>query len=118
MSSYFPVPAVNLAPMTKRTVQISMPASFHATSSVLAKADMRNRKSTGAMLSPWRTPTVWGSLTISFSIFRTTMRLLYMCAIAATKRGGAPYLSRMSRRMSWLAVSYAFDKVNECYMGW
>ncbi len=101
----FPLPAVNLVPVTYCTVQTSMPASFHATSSVSAKADMRNRKSTGAMLSPCHTPTVWESSTTSFSILRTTMRSWYVRPIAATKLGGAPYRSRMSRIMLWLAVS-------------
>jgi len=112
----FLLPAVNLVPVTDHTVQTSMPASFHATSSVSAKADTRNRKSTGAMLSPCRTPTVWGSSTTSFSILRT-MRFWYMCATAATKCGGAPYRSRMSRRMLWGCV-VSFDKINKSYMGW
>ena len=49
--------------------------SAHTISRVSANAVIRNRKSTGAMLSPCQTPTVLGISLILFSIFRTQVLL-------------------------------------------
>ena len=48
-------------------------AADHFLSSVSANAVMMNRKMTGERLSPWRTPTVWFILAISFPIFSVTL---------------------------------------------
>ncbi len=113
----FPLPAVNLVPVTDCTVQTSMPASFHAISSVSAKADMRNRKSTGAMLSPCCTPTVWESSNFFFNLENYDEVLVYV---------------RYSRNEAWrcailfkdveenvvVGCVIRFDEINKSYMGW
>ena len=78
---------------------------------------MRNRKSTGAMLSPCCTPTVWESSTTSFFNLENYDEVL-VCA-------------RYSRDEAWrCAISFkdveenvvvgcfiSFDKINKSYMG-
>ena len=82
------------------TVTTPMPWFFHSISRVSANADMRNKNSTGAILSPSRTPTPCSISSTSFSILRTTTRSVYILSIADTNLGGAPYFSRMLRRSS------------------
>ena len=55
-----PSPAASLEPTTNLTVQTPIFAFSHSLSNVSAKADIRNRKSTGAMLLPCLTRTDWG----------------------------------------------------------
>jgi hypothetical protein len=95
-----------------------MPVSFRATSSVSTKADMRNRKSTGAMLSPCRTPTVWGSSTISFFNLENNNEVsVYACySCNEAWRGAISFKDVEENVMVGCVVS--FDKINECYMGW
>ena len=82
-----PSPAASLDPTTELTVQTRIFAFLYLLSNVSAKADIRNRKSTEAMLLPCLTPTDWGISMTSFSIFRTMTRSLYMRSIAETNHG-------------------------------
>ena len=82
------------------TFNTGIPFCFHTVSSDSANAFIMNKNSTGAMLSPWRTPTVCLISTLSFSILSTTILFSYIFCTADTNFGGAPYLSRTERSIS------------------
>ena len=59
----------------------------------LAKADIRNRNNTGAMLSPFLTPSSSDISAIDFLIFNTTTKSEYIRSTHEQNLGGAPYCS-------------------------
>ena len=72
------------------------PMSVHSYYSVLAKAIIKNRNSTGAMLSPCLTTTFKSMDVSTFPMMSLTIILLYMCLIAEHSLGGAPYFPSMA----------------------
>ncbi len=87
VSSQFSFPDIRDWPINDRTVQTSIPESFHSALSVSANADMRKRNSTGGMLSPCWTPTDCGNCTTSRLIFSTMTRSWYVHSISETNWG-------------------------------
>ena len=66
------------------------PRAAHSSSSVSAKAIIKNRNSTGAILSPYLTPTLNSTDVSTFPKTNLTIILSYMRLIADHSLGGAP----------------------------
>ena len=81
-------PSIRLLLAAVITVTMGISCCFQMILSVLENVVMRKRNRTGAMLSPCRTPTIWGISTFSFSIFRTHLLSVYIVLTAATNLGG------------------------------
>ena len=91
-------------------VDFVSPLLVHYFSKVSANAMIIYRKRTGATLSPCLTPTLKGMDVSKFSIISLTTLFLYILLIAQQKRGGYPYLDRMTIRSLWLEVSKDFTR--------
>ena len=74
--------------------------AFHLYYSVLAKASIKNRDSTGAMLSPCLTPNLKSMDVSTFPVMISTMLLSYIRLIAERSLGGAPYFPSMAMSSS------------------
>ena len=72
------------------------PKVVHLSSSVSEKSIIKNRKSTGSMLSPFLTPTLKSMDASTLPMMSLTMFLLYMRLISEHILGGAPYLHSMA----------------------
>ena len=72
-----------------------IPRAVHSYSSVLAKAVIKNRNSTGDMLSPCLTPNLNSIDVSTFLMMSLTILLSYMRLIAEHSLGGAPYFLSM-----------------------
>ena len=71
------------------------PRAVHSSSSVSAKVIIKNRNSTGSMLSNFLTPT-FNSMDVStLPMMSLTMLLFYMHFFADHSLGGAPYFPSM-----------------------
>ena len=94
------------------------PMSVHSYYSVLATAVIKNRNSTGAMLSPCLTTTLKSMYVSTLTMMRLTMLLLYMRLIAERSIGGAPYFSSMAMISEWLEVPKALTRsANATHIG-
>ena len=74
------------------------PRAVHLYSSVSAKAIIKNRNSTWAMLSPCFKPTLNSMDVSTFPMMSLTILLAYMCLIPEHSLGGAPYFPSMAMR--------------------
>ena len=90
---------VDLGELSLRTnwVMIS-PRAVQSSSSVLAKAIIKNKNNTGAMLSPYLTLTLNSMDLSTFPMMSLTILLSYMCLIAERSLEGAPYFTSMAIR--------------------
>ena len=70
--------------------------AVHSSSSVLAKAIIKNRNSTGAMLYLCLTPNLNSMDVSNLPMMSLTVLLLYMSLIAECSLGGAPYFHSMA----------------------
>ena len=94
------------------------PRAVHLSSSVLAKAIIKNRDSTGAMLYSCLTPTLKSMDVSNLMMMILTMILLYMRLIAECSLGGAPYFPSMAMSSELLEVSKALNRSeNATYVG-
>ena len=94
------------------------PRAVHSSSSVLAKAIIRNRNSNGAMLSPCLTPNL-NSMDVSIlPMMILTTIFLYMRLIAKHSLGVAPYFPKLAMSNALLEVSKALTRsVNATHVG-
>ena len=72
------------------------PRAVHVASSDLAKAIIKNRNSTRAIISPCLTPTFKSMDVSTLPMIILTMLLLYMHLIVEHSLGGAPYFPSMA----------------------
>ena len=94
------------------------PRAVHLSSSVLAKAIIKNRNSCGDMLSLYLTPTLNSMDVSNFPMIILTILLLHMHLIAEHSLGGAPYFSSMAISNALLEVSKALTRsVNSTHVG-
>mmetsp|Transcript_22884 Transcript_22884/g.52540 ORF Transcript_22884/g.52540 Transcript_22884/m.52540 type:complete len:209 (-) Transcript_22884:166-792(-) len=114
-----PIPFSKSSSDARTTCILSNPFDSQIVSSESAKAFMRKRNRTGAILSPCLTPTSCNISFTLFPIFKTTVRSVYIRLITLHRLGGAPYLSRILIRSWWSAVSKALTKsTNATYVSW
>ena len=94
------------------------PRAVHLYSSVLEKAIIGNRKSTGAMMSPYLTPTLKSMDVSTLLMMSLTMHFLYMRFIDEHSLGGAPYFPSMAMGNAFLEVSNSLTRsVNAAHVG-
>ena len=86
------------------------PISVHSSSSILTKAIIKNRNSTGAMLSPCLTTTLNLMDVSKFMMMSLTILLSYMPLIDDRSLGGAPYFPSMAMGSVRLEVSKALTR--------
>jgi hypothetical protein len=109
----FPLPAVNLVPVTDRTVQTSMPASFHAASSFSAKADMRNRSHVVTLLYS----NGLGEFNYLFFNLENNDEVSVYACYSRDKAWRGAILFKYVKENVMVGCFISFDKINKSYMG-
>ena len=80
------------------------PRAVHLSSSVLAKAIIRNRNINGDMLSTCLTPTLKSMNVSTLPMMSLPTLLSYVCLISEHSLGGAPFFTGMAMSNAWLEV--------------
>ena len=86
------------------------PRDVHLSSSVSEKAIIKNRNSTGFMMSPCLTTTLKSMDVSIFPMMIFTTLFSYMHLIAEHSLGGAPYFPIMAMSNAWLEVLMALTR--------